>query len=194
MTQVEALAKYAARASFADLSAESRRQLPIHILDSLGCCIAALGAGPVGGRKLRRRGRGGAKPQLARVGRLGGGSLHIVLPAGVRGGVCRERGEAQRAGQVRHIGPARGRRARLAPPARVFRRPERAAGSPVLEPAAGCRPRWLGEDPFRSARGGRGLLGSRRGAWGRAARIGRHAAHHRAAVGWELCVDCDGPH
>jgi 2-methylcitrate dehydratase len=47
MTQVEALAKYAARASFADLSAESRRQLPIHILDSLGCCIAAVGAGPV---------------------------------------------------------------------------------------------------------------------------------------------------
>ncbi len=27
MTQVEALAKYAARASFADLSAESRRQI-----------------------------------------------------------------------------------------------------------------------------------------------------------------------
>src|SRR6201993_4621853 len=47
MTQVEALAKYATRASFSDLSAESRRQLPIHILDSLGCCIAALGAGPV---------------------------------------------------------------------------------------------------------------------------------------------------
>ncbi|MFZ2076327.1 MAG: MmgE/PrpD family protein, partial [Xanthobacteraceae bacterium] len=47
MTQVEALAKYAARASFADLSAQSRRQLPVHILDSLGCCIAALGAGPV---------------------------------------------------------------------------------------------------------------------------------------------------
>ena len=47
MTQVESLAKYAARASFADLSAESRRQLPIHILDSLGCSIAALGAGPI---------------------------------------------------------------------------------------------------------------------------------------------------
>src|SRR5580692_6985066 len=46
-TQVEALAKYAARARFADLSQESRRQLPIHILDSLGCCIAALGARPV---------------------------------------------------------------------------------------------------------------------------------------------------
>src|ERR1700760_399067 len=47
MTQVEPLAKYAARASFDDLSAESRRQLPIHILDSLACCIAALGAAPI---------------------------------------------------------------------------------------------------------------------------------------------------
>src|ERR1700741_4362632 len=45
--QVEALARYAVRASFTDLSAESRRQLPIHILDSLACSIAALGAGPV---------------------------------------------------------------------------------------------------------------------------------------------------
>ncbi len=47
MTQVESLAKYAVRASFADLSSESRRRLPIHILDSLGCCIAALGAAPI---------------------------------------------------------------------------------------------------------------------------------------------------
>jgi 2-methylcitrate dehydratase len=47
MTQVEALAKYAARASFTDLSVQSRSQLPVHILDSLGCCIAALGAGPI---------------------------------------------------------------------------------------------------------------------------------------------------
>jgi 2-methylcitrate dehydratase len=47
MTQVEALARYAARASFADLSAQSRQQLTVHILDSLGCCIAALGAGPI---------------------------------------------------------------------------------------------------------------------------------------------------
>src|SRR6202140_897611 len=47
MTQVETLAKYAARASFADLSAQSRREFPIHLLDSPGCCIAALGAGPV---------------------------------------------------------------------------------------------------------------------------------------------------
>src|ERR1700724_629796 len=47
MTQVEALPKYAARASFADLSAQSRKQLPVHILDSIGCCVAALGAGPI---------------------------------------------------------------------------------------------------------------------------------------------------
>jgi 2-methylcitrate dehydratase len=47
VTQVESLAKYAVRASFADLSSESRKRLPIHILDSLGCCIAALGAGPI---------------------------------------------------------------------------------------------------------------------------------------------------
>ena len=47
MTQVESLAKYAARASFADLSSQSREQLPVHILDSIGCCIAALGSGPI---------------------------------------------------------------------------------------------------------------------------------------------------
>src|ERR1700740_2257615 len=46
-TQVQALAKYAARANFDDLSPGSREQLAIHILDSLGCCIAALGAGPI---------------------------------------------------------------------------------------------------------------------------------------------------
>ena len=47
MTQVEDLARYAARAKFEDLSDASRQQLPVHILDSLGCCIAALGAGPI---------------------------------------------------------------------------------------------------------------------------------------------------
>ena len=47
LTQVQQLARYAARATFDDLSRASRQQLPIHILDSLGCCIAALGAGPI---------------------------------------------------------------------------------------------------------------------------------------------------
>jgi 2-methylcitrate dehydratase len=35
-TQVEALARYATRAKFHGLSAQSRKQLPVHILDSLG--------------------------------------------------------------------------------------------------------------------------------------------------------------
>ncbi|MCU1428236.1 MAG: 2-methylcitrate dehydratase, partial [Actinomycetia bacterium] len=47
LTQVQNLARYAARATFEDLSPASRTQLPIHILDSLGCCIAALGAAPI---------------------------------------------------------------------------------------------------------------------------------------------------
>jgi hypothetical protein len=47
LTQVQKLAKYAARASFDDLSAESLTQLPVHILDCLACCISALGAAPV---------------------------------------------------------------------------------------------------------------------------------------------------
>jgi 2-methylcitrate dehydratase len=62
MTQVEDLAKYAARASFSDLSAESRKQLPVHILDSLGCCIAALGAGPVEACRAQVTDFGGAGP------------------------------------------------------------------------------------------------------------------------------------
>src|ERR1700729_2029352 len=62
MTQVETLAKYAARASFADLSAESRRQLPIHILDSVACCIAALGAAPIEACREQVAEFGGSSP------------------------------------------------------------------------------------------------------------------------------------
>jgi len=36
-TQVQALARYAARATFGDLSAQSRTELPVHILDCLAC-------------------------------------------------------------------------------------------------------------------------------------------------------------
>jgi 2-methylcitrate dehydratase len=77
MTQVEALAKYAARASFADLSAESRRQLPIHILDSLGCCIAALGAGPVQACREQVAEFGGTGPSTL----IGGGKANPVYAA-----------------------------------------------------------------------------------------------------------------
>src|ERR1700726_3320483 len=77
MTQVEALAKYAARASFTDLSADSRRQLPIHILDSLGCCIAALGAGPVQACREQVAEFGGTGPSTL----VGGGKANPVYAA-----------------------------------------------------------------------------------------------------------------
>jgi 2-methylcitrate dehydratase PrpD len=62
MTQVQAIAGYAARANFDDLSVESRRQLPVHILDSLGCCIAALGAGPIEACRQQVADVGGTSP------------------------------------------------------------------------------------------------------------------------------------
>src|SRR6202167_1674972 len=77
MTQVEALAKYAARAQFADLSSESRRQLPIHILDSLGCCIAALGGGPIKACREQVTEFGGASPCTL----IGGGSANPLYAA-----------------------------------------------------------------------------------------------------------------
>jgi len=77
MTQVETLAKYAARASFADLSAESRRQLPIHILDSLGCSIAALGAGPVEACWQQVAEFGGSGPSAL----IGGGKANPIYAA-----------------------------------------------------------------------------------------------------------------
>jgi 2-methylcitrate dehydratase len=77
MTQVEALAKYAARASFSDLSPESRKQLPVHILDSLGCCIAALGAGPVEACRAQVTDFGGAGPCAL----IGGGKANPVYAA-----------------------------------------------------------------------------------------------------------------
>src|SRR6201998_289796 len=77
MTQVEALAKYAARASFDDLSAESRTQLPIHILDSLACCIAALGAAPIKACHEQVAEFGGTSPCTL----IGGGQANPIYAA-----------------------------------------------------------------------------------------------------------------
>ena len=77
MTQVEAIAKYAARSSFDDLSAESRRQLPIHILDSLSCSIAALGAGPVDACREQVAEFGGSGPSAL----IGGGQANPIYAA-----------------------------------------------------------------------------------------------------------------
>ena len=77
MTQVEALAKYAARASFADLSAQSRKQLPVHILDSIGCCVAALGAGPIEACRAQVADFGGDGPCAL----IGGGKANPIYAA-----------------------------------------------------------------------------------------------------------------
>jgi len=76
-TQVQSLAKYAARANFNDLSAESREQLPIHILDSLGCCIAALGAGPIEACREQVAEFGGTGPCTL----IGGGKANPIFAA-----------------------------------------------------------------------------------------------------------------
>ena len=76
-TQVQALAQYAARARFDDLSPESRAQLPIHILDSLGCCIAALGAGPIEACREQVGEFGGTGPCTL----VGGGKANPIYAA-----------------------------------------------------------------------------------------------------------------
>jgi 2-methylcitrate dehydratase len=76
-TQVQDLARYAARATFGDLSDDSRRQLPIHILDSLACCIAAPGAGPVNACRDQVREFGGGQG----VTLIGGGQANPVYAA-----------------------------------------------------------------------------------------------------------------
>ena len=74
LTEVQKLAKYAARASFDDLSAESRKQLPIHILDSLACCISALGAVPVNACREQVADFGGTGPCAL----IGGGQANPI--------------------------------------------------------------------------------------------------------------------
>ena len=77
MTQVESLARYAARAKFSDLSSQSRAQLPIHILDCLGCCIAAIGAGPIEACRQQVADFGGSGPCTL----IGGGSANPLYAA-----------------------------------------------------------------------------------------------------------------
>ena len=100
MTQVEALAKYAARASFADLSVQSRKQLPVHILDSLGCCIAALGAGEKEVLALGLQVRDAVVILDERLGRFYAESLKLQV-TGTLGILLR----ARREGQMTRIEP-----------------------------------------------------------------------------------------
>src|SRR5246127_4482427 len=72
MTQVESLERYAPRAKSSDLPSQSRAQLPIHILDCLGCCIAAIGAGPIEACRQQVAEFGGSGPCTL----IGGGSAN----------------------------------------------------------------------------------------------------------------------
>lgn len=47
MTEVEELARFVVQARCRHMSEEAREQLKIHVLDSLGCAIGALDAGPI---------------------------------------------------------------------------------------------------------------------------------------------------
>jgi hypothetical protein len=76
-TQVEALARYAARASFEDLSSESRRLLPVHTLDCLACPTRPWGAGPINVCRDQVRDFGGGNGTTL----IGGGSANPVYAA-----------------------------------------------------------------------------------------------------------------
>src|SRR5450432_277759 len=77
MTQIEALARYAARAKFDDLSAESRKQTPVSLPDSVGLFLGALGAGPVRACREQVAEFGGTGPCML----IGGGSANPIYAA-----------------------------------------------------------------------------------------------------------------
>jgi 2-methylcitrate dehydratase len=76
-TLVQALARYSARARFEDLSAKSRQQLLVHILDCLACSLSALGAGPVNACLDQVRDFGGGQGATL----IGGGAANPVYAA-----------------------------------------------------------------------------------------------------------------
>ena len=71
MTQVQALAKFVAHASFDAISDDAKRELKIRVLDSLGCALGALGAEPIRMLRAQTDDFGGAK-QCTLIG--GGGT------------------------------------------------------------------------------------------------------------------------
>ncbi|MCW2672874.1 MAG: 2-methylcitrate dehydratase [Frankiales bacterium] len=77
LTQVQNLARYAVRATFEDLSPASRAQLPIHVLDSVACSIAALGAAPIQACQQQVTDFGGPGPCAL----IGGGQANPVYAA-----------------------------------------------------------------------------------------------------------------
>ena len=68
-TQVEELASFVVKTSYQDLSTESKQQLKLHILDSLGCAIGALQDDSI-------------KALYAQVKEFGGNELCTLIGAG----------------------------------------------------------------------------------------------------------------
>jgi 2-methylcitrate dehydratase len=59
MTEVETLAAFVTHARYGDISASARQQLKIRILDSIGCALGALTAGPIDAVRAQTREFGG---------------------------------------------------------------------------------------------------------------------------------------
>src|SRR5438105_2100073 len=71
-TQVEDLAAFVQRASFADLQPEALDRLRLHVLDTLGCAIGALGSEPT--RAVRRAAHAFASDERGPCTLIGGGA------------------------------------------------------------------------------------------------------------------------
>jgi 2-methylcitrate dehydratase len=67
MTEAERLAAFVVRATYDDLSPETRRELKIRVLDSLGCAIGALEAAPIAMLKAQIAEFGG-RPLVTMIG------------------------------------------------------------------------------------------------------------------------------
>jgi 2-methylcitrate dehydratase len=76
-TKIEQLANWAARANYGELSDQSVEQLPVHVLDCLGCCLASLGATPIGALRSVIDAMGGSGDCLL----AGGGSANLMYSA-----------------------------------------------------------------------------------------------------------------
>jgi len=69
MTEVDQLSAFVTGARYGDISAEAREQLKIRVLDSLGCALGALDAGPINAVR-------------AQTGEFGGNPLCTLIGAG----------------------------------------------------------------------------------------------------------------
>jgi 2-methylcitrate dehydratase len=86
-TQVEQIAAFAARASFDDLTPEALERFKLHILDTLGCAIAALNAEPT--RAVRRVAEREAPTRDGPCTLIGGGRSTITPAALINGSLVR---------------------------------------------------------------------------------------------------------